>query len=47
MTVRAHSQLEDCKQTSKMAKSAVTTFSWLVVYLMPKRGDNLWSLYGL
>lgn len=47
MTVRANSQLEDCKQPSKMAKSAVTTFYWLVVYLMLKRGGNLWSLYGL
>lgn len=47
MIVRANRQLEECKQQSKIAKSAVTTFSWLVVYLRLKRGDNLWSLYGL
>lgn len=47
MTVTTNSQLEGCKQLSKVAKSAVTTFPWLVAYLVLKRGGNLWSLYGL
>lgn len=47
VTCKSSSQLEGCKQPSKMARLTVTTFSWLVVYLLLKRGDNLWSLYGL